>query len=127
MTNPKRRRGRRDQAARLALAPLVATGRVRCYRCDNPILPGQPWDADHLHALAQGGDPAGQVVPSHRSCNRHHGLLIATGHPIPPPAGARLRPSDFLEAASPAETLPPHFSPPARVGSDPEPARPDIT
>lgn len=72
-----RRRGRADQAARAALAPLVASGRAICHRCQQPIRPDEPWDAGHLDDLALGGDPAGPVAPEHRGrCNRSAGARL---------------------------------------------------
>lgn len=45
--------------ARANLAPLVAQG-ATCYRCHQPIHPGQQWHADNT--------PNGWH-PSHRTCN----------------------------------------------------------
>jgi len=67
--------GRRDTAARAALAPLVAAG-TTCWRCGLPIDPGQPWDAGHLDDLATGGHPAGRRLPEHRRCNRAAGAVL---------------------------------------------------
>lgn len=124
---PKRIRGRAAQAARAALAPLVTAGLAHCYRCGDPIHPTDPWDADHPHALAQGGDPRGTVVPSHRSCNRGHGQALALGLDPMPAAGARLRPRFFLEAITRGKHLPPHFSPQPNQDFDPESTPADST
>jgi len=35
------------QAIRAAWAPIVAAGQVSCWRCHEPIKPGQPWDLGH--------------------------------------------------------------------------------
>lgn len=91
------RRGTRQQrgydaghvAARAAAEPEVAAGRVRCWRCGEPIEPGQEWDLGH----DDGGRLAG---PEHRSaCNRRaaalkgHGLEWTPRAPAAPP-GAEL-------------------------------------
>lgn len=61
--------GWRHQQERARYAPLVAAGRAICPRCRKLILPGTPWDLDHIDhpdahrlGLYQG--------PSHASCNR---------------------------------------------------------
>ena len=63
----RRHRGRRDQAARKAWAPKVATGLVNCWACGLPITPTQPWDLGHLEDLATGGAAAGPRRPEHRA------------------------------------------------------------
>lgn len=73
MRHDTRRRGRQDQRARAALAPLVAAGLAYCWRCRQPIRPGEAWDAGHVADLATGGDPAGRVLPEHSRCNRSAG------------------------------------------------------
>jgi hypothetical protein len=47
--------------------PIVAAGKAVCARCDQPILPGEPWDLDH-----DDEDPLQRryLGPSHRRCNR---------------------------------------------------------
>lgn len=52
--------------------PLVAAGRVACYRCGLLIPPGAPWDLGHTD------DRRGWTGPEHRHCNRKHGSKI--GH-----------------------------------------------
>lgn len=81
---PPRTTGRADQAARRALAPLVAAG-THCWRCGLPITPDQPWDAGHLDDIATGGHPNGPRLPEHRlkrDCpaggNRANGAQLAT-------------------------------------------------
>ena len=59
------RYGTSHQKTREQLAPLVLAGRVRCWRCGDPILPGQPWDLGHVD-----GDPTRYAGPEHRACNR---------------------------------------------------------
>lgn len=71
-----RHRGRRDQLARAALAPLVASGTAKCWRCDELIDPLDEWDAGHLEDLATGGAPAGRRLPEHRRCNRVAGAQL---------------------------------------------------
>jgi len=57
--------GAGHQALRRAWAPIVATGRVDCWRCGLRIRPGKPWDLGH--------DDRDRNVyrgPEHRECNR---------------------------------------------------------
>jgi hypothetical protein len=42
--------------------PVVNMGACSCARCHEPIVPGTPWDVDHLDD--------GTSQPSHASCNR---------------------------------------------------------
>ena len=97
----RRQSGRRDQAVRNQLAPLVDSGRAVCWRCNQPILPGQPWDAGHLEDIALGGHPAGRRLPEHRlkaDCpaggNRSNGAQL--GRQLA--ARRRVRPRFFLDA-----------------------------
>ena len=56
--------GRTHQALRKQWAPMVATGRVICWRCHKHILPGQKWHLghdDHNRAFYRG--------PEHVVCN----------------------------------------------------------
>lgn len=73
----ERRRGRADQLARRALAPLVAAGLAYCPRCREKIAPDDEWDAGHVHDLASGGHPDGVRVPEHARCNRSAGGKLA--------------------------------------------------
>jgi len=77
MPRPPRSTGRRDRAARAALAPDVAAGLAVCGRCLRPIAPDEPWDAGHVEDVATGGDPRGPVRPEHTSCNRSAGAALA--------------------------------------------------
>jgi hypothetical protein len=61
--------GGTHQARRRQLAPLVASGRAVCARCDEPIHPNEPWDLDHAPGKT------GYLGPSHRSCNRAAGAI----------------------------------------------------
>lgn len=45
--------------------PLVAAGRTTCWRCNQPIQPGQPWDLGH-----DDNDRTKYRGPEHRHCNR---------------------------------------------------------
>jgi hypothetical protein len=51
---------------RKRVAEAVDTGGVRCARCGEPIMPGQPWDLGHV----DGGGPHEYSGPEHRRCNR---------------------------------------------------------
>ena len=93
MTTSRRRCGRRDQAARARLAPVVEAGQARCWRCGQPIQPGEPWDAGHLTDLALGGDPSGEVRPEHARCNRAAGAAL--GLALRRGVAGRLRPEIF--------------------------------
>lgn len=46
-----------------------------CSKCGKPVLPGQPWDVDHLVPREFGGLELGadNLWPAHRSCNRSAG------------------------------------------------------
>lgn len=54
------------RATRADWVPRVAAGTVTCWRCDQPIQPGEPWDLGH--------DDADRTItrgPEHaRRCNR---------------------------------------------------------
>lgn len=57
--------GAQHQAQRAALAPLVATGTVACWRCGHLIQPSQAWDLghdDHDRTKYRGAE--------HQGCNR---------------------------------------------------------
>lgn len=57
--------GARHQALRKTLAPIVAAGGVICWRCGDPIGPGEPWDLGH-----RDGSRTEYEGPEHRACNR---------------------------------------------------------
>lgn len=86
-----RHRGRRDQAARAALTPLVLSGNAVCWRCSKPIAPTDEWDAGHLQDLALGGKPDGARVPEHRRCNRSDGARLRWALPTRRRRASRLR------------------------------------
>jgi hypothetical protein len=60
--------GTQHQRIRAYWKPLVATGRELCRRCEEPILPGEPWDLGHDDANRQR-----YRGPEHRACNRSAG------------------------------------------------------
>jgi hypothetical protein len=57
--------GHTHQQRRQQLAPLVATGRINCRRCGQPIAPGEPFDMGH-----DDYDRRLPTYPEHRRCNR---------------------------------------------------------
>jgi hypothetical protein len=57
---------RRHRDLRDAIAPAVAAGHATCWRCRQPISPGEPWDLghdDHDRSITRGPEHAGH-------CNR---------------------------------------------------------
>jgi hypothetical protein len=60
--------GAAHQALRRRLAPDVTAGNVACWRCGQPIQPGQPWDLGHDDA-----DRSQYRGPEHRAHNRAAG------------------------------------------------------
>lgn len=58
-------------------APRVATGRIACTLCGEPIKPGDAWDVGHIIPISLGGDVAGLTEPQHATCNRRDGARIA--------------------------------------------------
>lgn len=66
----KQRRGYTGTHDRLRAdwAPRVAAGVVRCWRCNQIIAPGSPWDLGH-----DDDDRAIHRGPEHAHCNRSAG------------------------------------------------------
>jgi hypothetical protein len=64
---PSQRYGMAHRAMRKRLAPIVATGTVKCARCDEPISSGDTWQLDHRD------DGRGWLGPSHARCNQRAG------------------------------------------------------
>jgi len=56
---------RHHQALRARWVPLVAAGRVSCWRCGEGIAPGDPWDLGHADE-----DKTIYRGPECRPCNR---------------------------------------------------------
>jgi hypothetical protein len=50
-------------------AAAVRANATRCWLCGGGPRPDDPWQADHVEPLAQGGHPDGALAPAHRSCN----------------------------------------------------------
>lgn len=64
-TTTQRGYGAEHQARRQALKPHVDAGKANCWRCSEPIQPGEPWDLghdDHNRTQYRG--------PEHADCNR---------------------------------------------------------
>src|SRR5581483_10620557 len=57
--------GWQHQQERAKWAPLVAAGRVVCWRCRRLILPNAPWDLGH-----HDHDRTRYMGPEHAACNR---------------------------------------------------------
>ena len=69
----KRWGGSASRGARAVCRPLVDAG-APCLRCGKPILPGEPWHADHIIDRALGGlDTPDNLWPSHERCNTSAG------------------------------------------------------
>jgi 5-methylcytosine-specific restriction endonuclease McrA len=48
-----------------------------CSRCGRPVEADQPWQVDHLQALAVGGGLDGRNQwPAHSGCNARHGTRV---------------------------------------------------
>jgi hypothetical protein len=66
------------KAMRRRLAPLVASGTVRCARCNELISAGEKWQLDHRD------DGRGWLGPAHQRCNARAGwekmVANANGH-----------------------------------------------
>jgi hypothetical protein len=76
---PSQRYGMAHKAMRRRLAPVVATGTVKCARCDEPIEPGADWQLDHKD------DGRGWLGPSHKSCNARAGwekMIASNGNRV---------------------------------------------
>lgn len=84
MTHPRYDWAHRRLRARLA--PAVNRGEATCWRCDQPIHPGQPWDLGHDddHDGAYRG-------PEHQACNRAAGSRKRHAKPANEPLGNRSR------------------------------------
>jgi hypothetical protein len=71
-TNPqstdRRGYGGLHKRERARLAPLVATGTVRCVRCHELIAPGEKWHLDHAD-VPNAHELGIFLGPSHARCN----------------------------------------------------------
>lgn len=65
MSASRARYGAKHDAERRRWAPKVARGDVICWRCDEVIEPGAPWDLGHAD-----GSETIYNGPEHRACNR---------------------------------------------------------
>lgn len=60
----------RHQRLRAALKPHVDAGNATCWRCTQPIQPGDPWDLGH-----DDHDRSRYRGPEHTKCNRNTAAL----------------------------------------------------
>src|SRR6516164_2019764 len=90
LSSAQRGYGRPHRAVRERLEPLVLAGRVRCARCGEPIVPGEPWDLGH-----EDGDRTRYSGPEHRRCNR---ATSSRRRWVPPPPPDPVRERAGLEA-----------------------------
>ena len=58
----------RHDRERARWTPIVATGRIICWRCGHLIPPGAPWDLGH-----DDNDRTRYRGPEHQTCNRSAG------------------------------------------------------
>lgn len=64
----------------IPLSAIFRAGGGRCHVCDRGLVPGDPWDADHLTALAAGGlHELANLRPCCVRCNRTRGASPAPG------------------------------------------------
>lgn len=74
--------GAKHVAARAEVEPAVLAGRVKCWRCGEPILADEEWDLGHLDDGRVGG-------PEHRRrCNRRAAALKSHGKNWTPAAAS---------------------------------------
>lgn len=81
-----KRYGSAHQRLRAKWAPIVATGEVKCWRCNEPIGPDEAWDLGHGDGQARDQYRG----PEHRGrCNRATAthLAAARRRPQPPHPG----------------------------------------
>lgn len=63
-TTRQRGYGHRHRSLREQWKPKVEAGKVKCWRCDKPIRPGDKWDLGHSD------DRSHYEGPEHIQCNR---------------------------------------------------------
>jgi 5-methylcytosine-specific restriction endonuclease McrA len=57
---------------------LAATLPQPCPRCRRDVMPGQPFDVDHVTPISRGGThTADNLRAAHRKCNRAHGQSLS--------------------------------------------------
>jgi hypothetical protein len=65
LPNGLHRYGSHHKALRRPWALVVKAGKAVCWRCEQPIAPGEPWDLGH-----DDENPSKHRGPEHRRCNR---------------------------------------------------------
>lgn len=79
MTTATKYSDRSYRAKVAALRKAVSDNGWLCHLCDNPIDLSLPYThplaftADHLEAIANGGNLLGDLAPAHRRCNSRRG------------------------------------------------------
>ena len=62
-------RGTYGRRARWVREMANANPQTRCWRCGQPAIEGDPWQAGHI----RDGDPSSPLAPEHTSCNARAG------------------------------------------------------
>jgi hypothetical protein len=104
--------GHGHQAARARLEPFVLSGRVRCARCREPIIPGEVWHLGHTE------DRRGYTGPEHERCNLHAGGVKGAAVRWAPPPVQEAAPEREGVGASDARWRVPWLKGLRRVPSD---------
>jgi hypothetical protein len=69
-----------DTGTYRTVAKLVRATATRCHICGNGPRTNDPWQADHLTPVFQGGG-AGPLAPAHRSCNISRANKLRANNP----------------------------------------------
>jgi len=109
-------KGRAWHKQRLSFATAVASGTVKCWRCDQLIAPGEPWDLGHPTERAAGGRDA-DAWPEHRhktaNCEGNRSAGARFGNDL-----RRFLAESGGQITPPAPEIPPEGPDPAPAGWD---------